>query len=129
MFSNYGKMLLFIFLIHMAKKISLWNKSFFLVLSFTFIRRGSRNTAASNMKLFVTIVDCWKLPTTVICNSILDVAWVLNSSIKFITKCELLTTIINHAKPLTIVKKSSFLYVPGFVGLALFKDTIKACFY
>ena len=39
---------------------------------------------------------------------------------KFITKCELLATIINHTKPLIIAKKSSFLDVQRFVGLALF---------
>ena len=56
------------------------------MLSFTFIRGGSRNTASFNMELFATIVNYWKLPTAVICNSILDVAMVLESSIKFITK-------------------------------------------
>ena len=39
---------------------------------------------------------------------------------KFITKCELLATIINHTKPLIIAKKSSFLDVQRFVGLTLF---------
>ena len=90
-FENYGKLWKH-FCLHFRyiwqEKVSVWNKSYVLVLSFTFIWDGSRNPAASNMQLFVTIVNGWKLPTFVIRNSILDVALVLDSSIEFIAKCD-----------------------------------------